>query len=47
MKLNFVISFVSNSADTDNGGLYLMVVSNEATNVPTVQYYSRVSYYDA
>lgn len=47
MKLNFVKSFVSNSADTDNGGLYLMAVSNEATNVPTVQYYSRVSYYDA
>lgn len=32
--------------DIENGGLYMLVVSDEVTNPPTCTYYSRCTYYD-
>lgn len=34
------------SSDIQRGGLYLVLLSNEATNVPTVRYNIRLSYHD-
>lgn len=34
------------STDIEKGGCYLMAISNEVTNTPTVQYKTRVRYYD-
>lgn len=38
----------NNTASTDitKNGLYLILISNEATNVPSVTYFVRVSYHD-
>lgn len=36
----------TDGTDIEDGGLYLMMISDEGTNMPNTTYYSRLTYYD-
>lgn len=45
-KLFGHVQFVVNNTTIENGGLYMLLISDEATNVPTVTPYLRTSFTD-
>ena len=47
IPLDFHISFTSTgSGKYETNSIFLLIVSNEATNTPVVQWYTRLSFYD-
>lgn len=40
------INFQQGSANTENGGYYLLLLTDEATNAPSVKYHARLTFYD-
>lgn len=48
-KLYGHVKFATNDTagtDIENGGLYMLIVSDETTNAPTCTFYSRLTFYD-
>lgn len=45
-KLYGHVQFTAAAATVENGGLYLLVISNQGVNTPTFAYYNRLTYTD-
>jgi len=45
-RLNGHVNFVNGATTVENGGIYMLLISNEAVNTPTFSYYLRTRYTD-
>lgn len=46
LKCQGHVNFAGSSTNIEDGGLYLLYLSNQATSTPTITYYSRLTYVD-